>query len=193
MGIFDFLKKKEKSTCCCSSNEPAKEASCCSSNEPTAETSCCCSDSKPVVEIPCCSGSTPTAETSCCSDSTPAKEEKVYNENGEEMAMCDCGSMCKVSDIEAKKAAEKLAKESVKAIKVLGPGCKKCVELEKNTKEALSSMGDNSELIHVTDYAEIAAYGVMNTPALVVDGKVVSMGKVLKKNEIVELINSVRK
>ena len=45
---------------------------------------------------------------------------------------------------------------------------------------------------HVTDFAQIAAYGVMTTPALVVDGKVVSYGKVLKKEEARELIRKVR-
>ena len=45
---------------------------------------------------------------------------------------------------------------------------------------------------HVTDFAQIAAYGVMTTPALVVDGKVVSYGKVLKKDEVKALIQKVR-
>ena len=45
---------------------------------------------------------------------------------------------------------------------------------------------------HITDFSEIAAYGVMSTPALVVDGKVVSYGKVLKKNELVKILKEVR-
>ena len=45
---------------------------------------------------------------------------------------------------------------------------------------------------HVRDYEKIAAYGVMTTPALVVDGKVVSYGKVLKKEEVIELLKKVR-
>ena len=49
-----------------------------------------------------------------------------------------------------------------------------------------------TDVDHVTDFAQIAAYGVMTTPALVVDGKVVSYGKVLKKDEVKELIRKVR-
>lgn len=51
----------------------------------------------------------------------------------------------------------------------------------------------DSIIDHVRDYEKIAAYGVMTTPALVVDGKVVSYGKVLKKDEVIELIKKVRR
>jgi small redox-active disulfide protein 2 len=73
-------------------------------------------------------------------------------------------------------------------IKVLGPGCKNCVTLEANTKAAIESLGMDAELEKVTDYAEIAKYGIMSTPGLVINGKVVSFGKVLKTDAIVELI-----
>lgn len=126
-------------------------------------------------------------ETSCgCNESKAPKQEKIYNENGEEMAKCSCGSMCKVSDIEAKKA------EKNAGIKVLGSGCKKCNQLEESTKEALAQLGMDTTVDHVTDFAEIATYGVMSTPALVVDGKVVSMGKVLSTEEAVEQIKLAR-
>lgn len=68
-------------------------------------------------------------------------------------------------------------------IKVLGSGCKKCKELEKNVIEALQELGIDETVEHVTDFAQIAAYGVISTPALVVDDKVVSFGKVLTKDE----------
>ena len=58
--------------------------------------------------------------------------------------------------------------------------------------EALAELGMDTEIEHVTDFAKIAAYGVMTTPALVVDGKVVSYGKVLKKDEAKALIQKVR-
>ncbi len=73
-------------------------------------------------------------------------------------------------------------------IKVLGSGCSKCNELEKNTVEALTELGMDTDIEHVTDFAQIAAYGVMSTPALVVGNKVVAYGKVLKKNEIIKLL-----
>lgn len=73
-------------------------------------------------------------------------------------------------------------------IKVLGSGCKKCNALEAATKEALADLGLPVLVDHVTDFAQIAAYGVMSTPALVIDGKVVSYGKVLKPKEARSLI-----
>lgn len=78
------------------------------------------------------------------------------------------------------------------AVKVLGSGCKKCNELAGNTKAALEQLGMDATIEHVTDFAQIAAYGVMTTPALMVDGKVVAYGKVLKKDEVVKLLQKVR-
>lgn len=73
-------------------------------------------------------------------------------------------------------------------IKILGSGCKKCVTLGENAKAAASAVGKDAEIVKVTDFAEIAAYGVMSTPGLVVDEKVVSTGKVLTAEEIGKLI-----
>ena len=75
-------------------------------------------------------------------------------------------------------------KKTEAVVKVLGSGCKKCNELEENTKLAMKELGLNLEIEHVTDFAQIAAYGVMVTPALVVSGRAVSAGKVLKPSEI---------
>lgn len=72
--------------------------------------------------------------------------------------------------------------------KVLGSGCKKCLELENNTIQALNELQMNDGVQHIYDFAEIAKYGVMSTPALVIDDKVVSYGKVINKDEIVKLI-----
>ncbi|WP_392336441.1 thioredoxin family protein [Loktanella salsilacus] len=69
-------------------------------------------------------------------------------------------------------------------IKILGSGCKKCLALEENAKAAADAAGKQAEVIKVTDFAEIAGYGVMSTPALVVDDTVLSMGKVLTSAEI---------
>jgi len=73
-------------------------------------------------------------------------------------------------------------------IKVLGPGCKNCVVLAENTKAALIELGAEAEIEKVTDFAEIAKYGIMSTPGLVIDEKVVSYGKVLKPQDIIKLI-----
>lgn len=69
-------------------------------------------------------------------------------------------------------------------IKVLGSGCANCVRLEENTRIALKELGLNAEIIKVKEYADIVSYGVMSTPALVVDEKVVSYGKVLAPGTI---------
>ena len=73
-------------------------------------------------------------------------------------------------------------------IKILGSGCRKCIALADNAKAAALAAGKDAEIVKVTDFAEIAAFGVMSTPGLVVDGKVVSTGKVLTAEEIGKLI-----
>ncbi|WP_019156615.1 thioredoxin family protein [Robertmurraya massiliosenegalensis] len=75
-------------------------------------------------------------------------------------------------------------------IKILGTGCKKCVSLTENTEVALKELGQDAEVVKVTEVKDIMAYGVMSTPALVIDEKVVSYGKVLKPKDIVSLLKS---
>lgn len=73
-------------------------------------------------------------------------------------------------------------------IKVLGSGCKNCHALLESTKEAVKTMGLDIEVGYVTDMEEITKYGVMSMPALVVNEKVASMGKVLKAAEVEKLL-----
>lgn len=73
-------------------------------------------------------------------------------------------------------------------VKVLGSGCANCQKLENNVKEALGQLGMAQEVGHVADFVQIAAYGVMSTPALVIDEKVVSYGKVLEVQEAARLL-----
>ncbi len=63
-------------------------------------------------------------------------------------------------------------------IKVLGPGCANCVNLEKATRQAVAELGIDAEIEKVTEYAAIAGYGIMRTPGLVVDEQVVLSGRV---------------
>ena len=63
------------------------------------------------------------------------------------------------------------AKNEGASVKILGSGCAKCNQLEEATRAALEQLGMDTAVDHVTDFSQIAAYGVMTTPALVVDGK----------------------
>ena len=104
----------------------------------------------------------------------------------EEKPSCCCGSCTPetMAQAEAGKASS--------GVKVLGSGCAKCNALEAAAKEALAELNMDTTIDHVTDFAQIAAYGVMSTPALVVDGKVVSYGRVLKKDEVIAILQKAR-
>ncbi|MDD3056564.1 MAG: thioredoxin family protein [Aliarcobacter sp.] len=73
-------------------------------------------------------------------------------------------------------------------IEILGTGCSKCKTLEEVTKQAVAKIGGFHEIKKVEDIVEIMNYGVMSTPALVVDGMVKSSGKVLSVDEVIKLI-----
>ena len=98
---------------------------------------------------------------------------------------CCCGGAPKTQE-----QAEAL--EAATRVKVLGSGCAKCNALEDAVRAALMELGMDTSIDHVTDFTEIAAYGVMTTPALVIDGNVVSYGKVLKKDEAKAVIQKSR-
>jgi small redox-active disulfide protein 2 len=69
-------------------------------------------------------------------------------------------------------------------IKVLGPGCAKCRQTEKVVKEAVAEAGIAADIEKVTDLMKIAGYGVLGTPAVVVNGEVKSVGKIPKKQDV---------
>jgi len=69
-------------------------------------------------------------------------------------------------------------------IKVLGSGCAKCAKLEDVARQAVAELGLDATVEHVTDMAQIMGYGVMSTPALVVDDKVRIAGRVPSLNEV---------
>ena len=73
-------------------------------------------------------------------------------------------------------------------IKVLGAGCKSCHEQYKNAKEAVKDMRVSVEVEYITDMQKVMEYGAMSMPALVVNEKVVAMGKVLKAADVVDLL-----
>lgn len=89
---------------------------------------------------------------------------------------CFCGGQCMPQNDTYKKGD----------IAVLGSGCPKCIELENHVNAVLKELNIDKTVKHITDVAEIASFGVMSTPALVINNKVVSSGKVLSPGEIKE-------
>jgi len=73
-------------------------------------------------------------------------------------------------------------------IKILGSGCAKCAKLESLTRAATADLGIAAEFEKVTDPAEIASWGVMATPALVVDDEVVLSGRVPSPDDVRQLL-----
>lgn len=75
-------------------------------------------------------------------------------------------------------------------IKVLGPGCPKCEQVQNLVMEVLKDSGQEADVEKITDTMQIAGYGVFGTPAVVVDGQVKSVGKIPSKEQIKEWISS---
>jgi hypothetical protein len=122
------------------------------------------------------------------------KKERIYmglfgkkNKN-EKHASCCCGGNC---DCNSMANAEK-AKGEGASVKVLGAAAQNATSLKRRRKPRWNNWAWTTTIEHVTDFAQIAAYGVMTTPALVVDGKVVSYGKVLKTEEVVAILQRAR-
>ena len=101
----------------------------------------------------------------------------------EETASCCCGGNCTPETM-----AQAEAVKTSGGVKVLGSGCAKCNALEEATREALAELGMDTTIDHLTDFTQIAAYGVMTTPALVVGGRVVSCGCVPGQAELREML-----
>lgn len=138
--------------------------------EEKKEESCCCGGA--------CDTTKETKDEGCsCGSNEETKDEG-----------CCCGGQCNEESVEAANKAT----AQYKNVMILGSGCAKCNQLEANTKDALAQMGMDDEVMHITDFGQIAAMGVMSTPALVIDSKVVSMGKVLTSDEVLKIIKKVR-
>lgn len=103
---------------------------------------------------------------------------------------CQCG--CPAADRDVSETAKQadVTVGGALSIKVLGAGCASCHALLENTKQAAANCGLAMEVEYVTDMARIAGYGVMSVPALVVNEKVVTTGKVLKTAEVERLLHT---
>lgn len=109
------------------------------------------------------------------------KEEK-------KVTACACSCGCSASETEdIKKYCCPEAKDGICCVKVLGAGCKSCHEQYENVKEAVKNMRLDVEVEYVIDMQKVMEYGVMRMPAIVVNEKVVSMGKVLNAKEVEKL------
>ncbi|MGN0622183.1 MAG: thioredoxin family protein [Porcipelethomonas sp.] len=100
---------------------------------------------------------------------------------------CCCGGSS-ASANEVKNTCCGKETEGICCIRVLGAGCKSCHEQYENVKKAVAELGLSVEVEYITDMEKVTSYGVMSMPAIVVNEKVVSMGKVLKTADVVKLL-----
>ena len=102
---------------------------------------------------------------------------------------CACNGGCSTNEADAiTNDCCPEAKDGICCIKVLGAGCKSCHEQYENAKKAVEEMGLSVEVEYITDMEKVMSYGVMSMPAVVVNEKVVSMGKVLKAADVEKLL-----
>lgn len=114
------------------------------------------------------------------------KEEKVP------ACACQCG--CPTEELDASQLVKEVcdAPKGTMTIKVLGAGCASCHTLLENTQTAVATLGLGVDVEYVTDMAKIAGYGVMSVPALVINEKVVTMGKVLKPEDVATILKKLQ-
>lgn len=113
---------------------------------------------------------------------------KKEQENKAPACACQCG--CGAAEVTT--AAPTPCCDGALSVKVLGTGCASCHALLENTKAAVADLGLDAQVEYVTDIAQIAASGVMSMPALVVNGKPVVTGKVLKPAEVAAILEQAR-
>lgn len=103
---------------------------------------------------------------------------------------CACNSGCPVSEAtEIINDCCSKSQDGICCIKVLGSGCASCHALYESAKDAVQKMGLTVEVEYITDLQKVMEYGVMSMPALVVNEKVISMGKVLKSADVEKLLH----
>lgn len=115
----------------------------------------------------------------------------LFGKKKEEKKEAGCGCGCDTAEVKETAASSTCCGETVDGIcciKILGSGCKNCHALFENAQEAVKAAGLNVEVEYITDLQQVMEYGVMQMPALVINDRVVAMGKVLKTEEIEKLI-----
>ena len=107
-----------------------------------------------------------------------------FGKKKEQNPACTCTCNQQTSTNETHNVCCKTEKESL-TIKVLGTGCKSCNKQYENAKQAVKELGLSIEVEHITDLPKVMEYGVMSTPALVIQEQVVSMGKILSVHDVI--------
>jgi len=132
---------------------------------------CCSSNSKDTGSSACCSSEdNQQNESACCAPKTESASATTTN-------------------FSSFKAVQNSA-DGTTLIEILGTGCSKCIALEKVVNEAIKSLDGEYEVKKVSDIEEIMAYKVMSTPGLVINGTVVSTGKVLSIDEVKNILQA---
>ena len=132
------------------------------------ETGCCASSTQDAGS--CCSSSQEQSESACCTPKTDSASAATTN----------------FSSFKAVQASA----DGKTFIEILGTGCSKCVALEKVVNETIKSLDGKYEVKKVSDIEEIMAYNVVSTPGLVVNGTVVSTGKLLSIDEVKKILQA---
>ena len=112
-------------------------------------------------------------------------------EEAKPQTCCCCGGECAPETPAATSECCGEKVEGICCVKVLGAGCKSCHEQYENAQAAVKAMGLDVEVEYITDMEKVMGYGVMSMPAIVVNEKVVSMGKVLKAAEVEKLLREI--
>ena len=112
-------------------------------------------------------------------------------EEDKQVPACACSGGCEVMDAEVVENLNDCCGEAVNGIcciKVLGAGCKSCHEQFENAQDAVKNLGLSVEVEYITDMENVMNYGVMSMPAIAINEKVVSAGKVLKTVDVEKLL-----
>lgn len=113
----------------------------------------------------------------------------LFKKKGQKVPACACNGGCATEErTERMSGCWHQVEDGIFGIKVLGAGCTSCHKLYENTQKAVANMGLPVEVEYITELQKVMEYGVMTMPVLVINEKVVSMGKVLKPTDIEKVL-----
>ena len=112
------------------------------------------------------------------------------NNSKEDKAVCSSGCGSNGSDIDTNKVRKPLFLEGKPVFKVLGSGCRKCHDQYDILQKTISELNIDAEIEYITDLQKVMEYGIMSTPAIVLNDNVISYGRVLKGEDLIEIIEN---